>query len=54
MKILFKKIDDNVVMKWERKEIIRKEKGIRMFGKIIMKKKFMIIFIRKIERKRYL
>lgn len=53
MKILFPNIDDHVVLQWERPELIRKEKGLRLFGQLIMNKTFLLLFIRTLESNRY-
>ncbi|PSN58484.1 hypothetical protein C0J52_00769, partial [Blattella germanica] len=53
MKILFPNIDDHVVLQWERPELLRKEKGLRLFGQLIMNKTFLLLFIRTLESNRY-
>ncbi|KAF9803702.1 hypothetical protein SFRURICE_012001 [Spodoptera frugiperda] len=53
MKILFPNIDDHAVLQWERPELIRKDKGLRMFGQLIMNKTFLLLFIRTLESNRY-
>lgn len=53
MKILFPNIDDHVVLSWDRPELLRKEKGLRMFGQLIMNKTFLLLFIRTLESNRY-
>lgn len=53
MKILFPNIEDHVVLQWERPELLRKEKGLRLFGQLIMNKTFLLLFIRTLESNRY-
>lgn len=53
MKILFPNIDDHVVLQRERPELMRKEKGLRLFGQLIMNKTFLLLFIRTLESNRY-
>nr|CAD7396956.1 unnamed protein product [Timema cristinae] len=53
MKILFPNMDDHAVLQWERPELLRKEKGLRLFGQLIMNKTFLLLFIRTLESNRY-
>lgn len=53
MKILFPNVDDHIVIQWERPELLRKEKGLRLFGQLIMNKTFLLLFIRTLESNRY-
>lgn len=53
MKILFPNVDDHIVLQWDRPELIRKEKGLRLFGQLIMNKTFLLLFIRTLESNRY-
>lgn len=53
MKILFPNTDDHAVLQWERPELLRKEKGLRLFGQLIMNKTFLLLFIRTLENNRY-
>lgn len=53
MKILFPNMEDHVVLQWERPELLRKEKGLRLFGQLIMNKTFLLLFIRTLESNRY-
>ncbi|XP_026472464.1 plexin-A4 [Ctenocephalides felis] len=53
MKILFPNMDDHIVLQWERPELLRKEKGLRLFGQLIMNKTFLLLFIRTLESNRY-
>lgn len=53
MKILFPNIDGHIVLQWDRPELLRKEKGLRMFGQLIMNKTFLLLFIRTLESNRY-
>ncbi|XP_063219970.1 plexin-A1 [Bacillus rossius redtenbacheri] len=53
MKILFPNMDDHVVLQWERPELQRKEKGLRLFGQLVMNKTFLLLFIRTLESNRY-
>ncbi|SPP88949.1 plexin-A2 isoform X1 [Drosophila guanche] len=53
MKILFPNHEDHVVLQWERPELLRKEKGLRIFGQLIMNKTFLLLFIRTLESNRY-
>ena len=38
---------------WDRQELARKDKGLRMFGQLIMNKTFLVLFIRTLESNRY-
>ncbi|XP_015599492.1 plexin-A2 [Cephus cinctus] len=53
MKILFPNIDNHVVLQWERPELTHKEKGLRLFGQLIMNKTFLLLFVRTLESNRY-
>lgn len=53
MKILFPNVDDHIVLQWERPELLRKDKGLRLFGQLIMNKTFLLLFIRTLESNRY-
>jgi len=53
MKILFPNIEDHAVLQWERPELLHKEKGLRMFGFLIINKTFLLLFIRTLESNRY-
>ena len=53
MKILFPNVDDHVVLQWDRPELLRKDKGLRHFGQLIMNKTFLLLFIRTLESNRY-
>nr|MBE5726769.1 plexin A [Cucujiformia]NVI76783.1 plexin A [Cucujiformia]NVI76845.1 plexin A [Cucujiformia]NVI76853.1 plexin A [Cucujiformia] len=53
MKILFPNVDDHIVLQWEKPELLRKEKGLRLFGQLIMNKTFLLLFIRTLESNRY-
>lgn len=53
MKILFPNHEDHCVLQWERPELLRKEKGLRLFGQLIMNKTFLLLFIRTLESNRY-
>lgn len=53
MKILFPNHEDHIVLQWERPELLRKEKGLRLFGQLIMNKTFLLLFIRTLESNRY-
>lgn len=53
MKILFPNVDNHVVLQWDRPELIRKEKGLRLFGQLIMNKTFLLLFVRTLESNRY-
>ncbi|XP_059489451.1 plexin-A2 isoform X1 [Neocloeon triangulifer] len=53
MKILFPNMDDHAVLSMDRPELIRKEKGLRLFGQLIMNKTFLLLFIRTLESNRY-
>lgn len=53
MKILFPNIDGHIVLQWDRPELLRQEKGLRMFGQLIMNKTFLLLFIRTLESNRY-
>lgn len=53
MKILFPNHEDHIVLQWERPELLRKEKGLRLFGQLVMNKTFLLLFIRTLESNRY-
>ncbi|XP_056647195.1 plexin-A4 [Diorhabda sublineata] len=53
MKILFPNVDDHIVLQWERPELLCKDKGLRLFGQLIMNKTFLLLFIRTLESNRY-
>ncbi len=53
VKILFPSVQDHPVLQWDRPELQRKEKGLRMFGQLIMNKTFLILFIHTLESNRY-
>lgn len=53
MKILFPNMEDHAVLQWERPELMRKEKGLRLFGQLILNKTFLLLFIRTLESNRY-
>ncbi|XP_022901683.1 plexin-A2 [Onthophagus taurus] len=53
MKILFPNVDDHVVLQWDRPELLRKERGLKQFGQLIMNKTFLLLFIRTLESNRY-
>ena len=40
-------------MIWDRQDLARKDKGLRMFGQLIMNKTFLVLFIRTLESNRY-
>ncbi|XP_033218924.1 plexin-A4 [Belonocnema kinseyi] len=53
MKILFPNMENHVVLQWDRPELQRKEKGLRLFGQLIMNKTFLLLFVRTLESNRY-
>lgn len=53
MKILFPNNEDHAVLQWERPELLKKEKGLRLFGQLVMNKTFLLLFIRTLESNRY-
>ncbi|CAB4053906.1 PLXNA [Lepeophtheirus salmonis] len=53
VRILFPSVQDHPVLQWDRPELQRKEKGLRMFGQLIMNKTFLVLFIRTLESNRY-
>lgn len=53
VKILFPSVQDHPVLQWDRPELQRREKGLRMFGQLIMNKTFLVLFIRTLESNRY-
>lgn len=53
MNILFPSDDNHVVLQWDRPELVRKEKGLRLFGQLIMNKTFLLLFVRTLESNRY-
>ena len=46
-------LQDHPVLIWDRQELARKDKGLRMFGQLIMNKTFLLLFIRTLESNRY-
>jgi plexin A len=38
IKILFPGVEDHPVLQWDRPELARKEKGLRLFGQLVMNK----------------
>lgn len=53
MMILFPSDDNSPVLQWDRPELARKEKGLRLFGSLIMNKTFLLLFVRTLENNRY-
>lgn len=53
MKILFPNMEDHAVLQWERPELHHKEKGLKLFGQLIINKTFLLLFIRTLESNRY-
>ena len=53
IKILFPGVEEHGVLQWDRPELVRKEKGLRLFGQLIMNKTFLLLFIRTLESNRY-
>ncbi|XP_035717435.1 plexin-A4-like isoform X1 [Vespa mandarinia] len=53
MMILFPSDDNSPVLQWDRPELTRKEKGLRLFGQLIMNKTFLLLFVRTLESNRY-
>lgn len=53
MKILFPSLEDHSIIQREKPELIRKEKGLRLFGQLVMNKTFLLLFIRTLESNRY-
>ncbi len=41
------------MLQWDRPELQRREKGLRMFGQLVMNKTFLVLFIRTLEANRY-
>jgi plexin A len=52
MNILFPNVQDHDRLLQERIELARKEKGLRLFGQLIMNKTFLLLFIRTLESNR--
>jgi plexin A len=52
MNILFPNVQDHDKLLQERIELARKEKGLRLFGQLIMNKTFLLLFIRTLESNR--
>ena len=46
-------VEDHCVLQWDRADLVRKEKGLRMFGQLVMNKTFLLLFIRTLESNRY-
>jgi len=53
MKILFPSMEEHTLLQWERPELQRKEKPLRLFGQLLMNKTFLLLFIRTLESNRY-
>ena len=53
VKILFPSVTEHPVLIWDRQDLARKDKGLRMFGQLIMNKTFLVLFIRTLESNRY-
>ncbi|XP_076657981.1 plexin A [Halictus rubicundus] len=53
MMILFPSDDNSPVLQWDRPELARKEKGLRLFGQLILNKTFLLLFVRTLESNRY-
>ena len=53
MNILFPNVGDHDKLLQERMELMRKEKGLRLFGQLIMNKTFLLLFIRTLESNRW-
>lgn len=51
--ILFPNQEDRLFIHREKPEYIRKEKGLRLFGQLVMNKTFLLLFIRTLESNRY-
>ena len=52
IKILFPGIEDHCVLQWDRPDLARKDKGLRLFGQLVMNKTFLLLFIRTLESNR--
>lgn len=53
MMILFPNNEHHSVLQFERPELLHKEKGLRLFGQLILNKTFLLLFIRTLESNRY-
>ena len=53
IKILFPGVEEHCVLQWDRPDLLRKEKGLRLFGQLVMNKTFLLLFIRTLESNRY-
>lgn len=53
MKILFPNLEETTVLQMDRPDLARKEKGLKLFGQLIMNKTFLLLFIRTLESNRY-
>ncbi|XP_043221511.1 plexin-A2-like isoform X2 [Amphibalanus amphitrite] len=54
MKILFPSQEDHPVLQWaNRPDLQRREKGLRLFGQLIINRTFLLCFIRTLESNRY-
>lgn len=53
IKILFPGVEEHGVLQWDRPDLARKEKGLRLFGQLVMNKTFLLLFIRTLESNRY-
>ncbi|XKL61681.1 hypothetical protein PGB90_001514 [Kerria lacca] len=53
IKILFPNLEDHSAIQREKPELLRKEKGLRLFGQLVLNKTFLLLFIRTLESNRY-
>lgn len=54
MKILFPSLEEHtLLLQWDRPELLRKDKPLRLFGHLLMNKTFLLLFIRTLESNRY-
>ena len=55
VKILFPSLEEHspLLQQWDRPELVRKEKPLRLFGQLLMNKTFLLLFIRTLESNRY-
>ena len=53
IEILFPNLEETSVLQMYRPDLAKKEKGLKLFGELIMNKTFLLLFIRTLEANRY-
>ena len=49
VKILFPNLEEPTVLQMNRPDLVRKEKGLNLFGQLVRNKTFLVLFIRMLE-----